>query len=70
MEGAYDLEACKYNFKHSGFGIPHLHRGPNVFLCLASRDAIERSAGYLVDVFLERKRVDVLDDLVAVIRAD
>lgn len=48
-------------------GIPYLHRGPDVFLRFASRDTFEGSTGYLVDVFLEGERVDVLDNLVPVI---
>lgn len=71
MEGAYHLEVCEWNSEYSkGFRISHLHRCPDVFLCLASRDTIQRGAGYLVDVFLKRKRVNVLDDLVVVVRTD
>lgn len=58
------VSGIKYS---ESFVISHLHRSPDVFLCLASRNTIQRGGGYLVDVFLERKRVNVLDNLVVVI---
>lgn len=51
-------------------GSAHLHGSPYVFFGLASRDTIEGGSGYLVDVLFEGKGVDVLDDLVTVVRTD
>lgn len=48
----------------------YLGRTPNILLELAPRYPLRNGAGDLIDIFLERERIDVFDDLVAVVEAD
>lgn len=48
----------------------HLRRAPHVLLRPALPDALGRGARELVDVLLERQALDVLQDLLAVVRAE